>query len=202
MTISSLIANRLVTGLGALAIVGSLAGGTAIAAKPAPKNDNPVRELRHEMRDQSKAEREQTKELRKQLAAEYAKDKPNAAKMKRLHKKVQAKHAAAESQRFSAVLDIHDELDAKQRQRVAERMAAEGEPGKDKAGKRDKDKAGKRDKDKAGKRGKDKAGKRDKDKAGKRDKDKDSKHARAERKGKPGKGKAHRPGKGKERRPA
>ena len=60
---TSLIGSRLVSGLGALAIAGSVAGGTVAASA----NDNPVREIRHELRDSTKAEREAIKQLVKGL---------------------------------------------------------------------------------------------------------------------------------------
>ena len=69
MTISTLIGSRLLSGIAAFALTGSLVGGTAIAAQP----DSPVREIRHEVRDQSKAQRDEIKQLRAEFAAEYAK---------------------------------------------------------------------------------------------------------------------------------
>jgi Spy/CpxP family protein refolding chaperone len=132
MSITSLIGTRLLTGIGALAIAGSVAGGTVAASKAEhdAAKDNPVRELRHELRDETKAERDAIVELRKQLAAEYAKDQPDAAKMERLHEAIEAKRAAIGDKRFEALMQMHDELDARQRERLAERMAGEGKKGK------------------------------------------------------------------------
>ncbi|KIG12319.1 hypothetical protein DB30_01587 [Enhygromyxa salina] len=163
MSISSLIGTRLLTGIGALALVGGLAGGTAIAAKG--DADKPGKALRHELRDQTKAERDAIEDLRKQLAAEYAKARPNVTKMKQLHERIETKRDAIEDQRFAAFLKMHGELDAAERERVAARMAGKGKRGKGKHGKHAAGE-GKPGKDKrVAKAGKDKreakAGKRD-----------------------------------------
>jgi hypothetical protein len=152
MSISTLFGTRLLTGIGALALTGTLAGGTAIAGAPAKHE---VRDLHHELRDDTKAEREQISALRKQLAAEYAKENPDANELRRLHEAIEAKRDAISDMRFETLLKMHDQLDAQQRERIAERIAGKGKPdGKDK------DKADKRDgkdKDKAERgKGKDK----------------------------------------------
>jgi hypothetical protein len=179
MSISTLFGTRLLTGLGALALTGTLAGGTAIAGDTG-KHD--VRDLHHELRDNTKAEREEISALRKQLAAEYAKENPDTAELRRLHDAIEAKRDAISDMRFEALLTMHDELDAKQRERLAEKIAGKDKSkheGKDKADGKDEDKheheadgkgkpegKGKgKDKDKA-ERGKDKAERgKDKDKA-------------------------------------
>lgn len=173
MSISTLIGTRLLSGIGALALVGSLAGGTAIAAKG--DADKPGSELRHELRDQTKAEREQIKDLRTQLATEYAKAQPDVAKMKQMNERIQAKRAAIEAQRFGALLEMHDELDAEQRERMAARMAGKHGEGRHSEGKHGEGKRGE------GKHGKDKAGKREpgKDKADKGKPGKDKREAKA-----------------------
>ena len=163
MSISTLFGTRLLTGIGALALTGTLAGGTAIAGAPAKHE---VRDLHHELRDDTKAEREEISALRKQLAAEYAKENPDENELRRLHEAIEAKRDAISDMRFEALLKMHDQLDAQQRERVAERIAGKGKPGGkdkhevDKAEKPDKRDGKAKDKDKAerGKgKGKDKA---------------------------------------------
>jgi hypothetical protein len=153
MSISTLFGTRLLSGLGALALTGTLAGGTALAGAPAKQHE--VRDLHHEVRDSTKAEREEIKALRKQLAAEYAKENPDETELRRLHEEIEAKREHIGDVRFEALLSMHDKLDAAQRERLAERIA-----GKDKAhgkGKPDgKDKA-ERGKGKPDGKGKDKA---------------------------------------------
>ena len=168
MSISTLIGTRLLTGIASLAVAGSLAGGTAMAAKG--NADKPGNELRHELRDQTKADRDEIKDLRKQLAAEYAKDQPDVEAMTQLHERIEAKRDGIETKRFTAFMDMHDELDAKQRERMAERLA-KGKRGKAKG----KDKANK------GERGEHKA---DKDKPSKDKSSKDKREAKGKSKGK------------------
>lgn len=122
MSISTLIGSRLLSGIAAFALTGSLVGATAVAAQP----DNPVRELRHDLRDQSKAQRDEVKQLRREFAAEYAKEQPDTQKLERLQAEIEAKRAEISELRFAALMQMHDELDAKQRQKIAERMAHEG----------------------------------------------------------------------------
>lgn len=179
MTISSIIGSRLLSGLAAFALTGSLIGATAMAAEP----ENPVRELRHDVRDQSKAQREEIKQLRREFAAEYAKDRPDLRKLERLEAEIEAKRAEISKLRFGALMQMHDELDAEQRQKIAERMAREGKGHKQrgdgerdgakgkgkgkKADRGDRPETAKNDKAKKGKgkvKGKDKGGK-DKGKA-------------------------------------
>jgi Spy/CpxP family protein refolding chaperone len=154
MSISTLFGTRLLTGLGALALTGTLAGGTAIAGET---GKHEVRDLHHELRDNTKAEREEISALRKQLAAEYAKENPDTIELRRLHDAIEAKRDAISDMRFETMLTMHEYLDAKQREHVAERIA-----GKDKADGKDEGKGkpeGKgKDKDKAERgKGKDKA---------------------------------------------
>ncbi|PRP97130.1 Spy/CpxP family protein refolding chaperone [Enhygromyxa salina] len=167
MSISTMIGTRLLSGIGALALVGGLAGGTAIAAKG--DADKPSQELRHELRDQTKSERDAIKQLRSQLAAEYAKDQPDVSKMKQLHAQIEAKRDAIEAVRFGAFLAMHEQLDAAQRERVAARMAGKGKHGERKHAKADGERGHAKAKDKGKGKGKDKG--KDKGK-GKPDKDK------------------------------
>lgn len=155
MSISTLIGTRILSGIGALALTGSIVGGTAMASAPA--KDNPVRELHHELRDASKAERDEIKTLRKQLAEEYAKDSPDVAKMQQLHDAIEAKQDALRDMRFTALMQMHDELDAAQRARVAEHLAGHEGKGKHEARADGKGKDGKGKPDKAERKGKDKA---------------------------------------------
>ncbi|HVI01805.1 MAG TPA: periplasmic heavy metal sensor [Enhygromyxa sp.] len=119
MTISTLLGSRLLSGIAAFALTGSLVGGTAIAANP----DSSIRELRHEVRDQSKAQREEIKQLRDEFAAEYAKERPDSEKLERLHAEIEAKRAEIQAMRFASLMQMHDQLDAEQRARMAERIA-------------------------------------------------------------------------------
>ncbi|MFO7561168.1 MAG: hypothetical protein R6X02_00890 [Enhygromyxa sp.] len=182
MSISSLIGSRLVLGLSAFALSGSLVGSTAMAAK----SNHPVQEIRHEVRDQSKAQREEIKQLRAEFAAEFAKDQPDADKLEQLQAAMDAKRAEISDLRFAALMKMHDELDAEQRARMAEKLAGKadkGERGKAKANKAERGKA----KANKGERGKAKAdGKGKPDVASKATADKGERgKAKADGKGKP-----------------
>jgi hypothetical protein len=142
MSISTLFGSPLLSGIAALTLTGTLAGGTALAGAPAKHE---VRDLHHELRDDSKAEREEISALRKQLAAEYAKENPDEAELRRLHEAIEAKRDLISEMRFETLLSMHDRLDAKQRERLAERIAGKGKPdgkgeGKGKGKGKDKDK--------------------------------------------------------------
>lgn len=190
MSISTLIGTRILSGIGALALTGSIVGGTAMASAPA--KDNPVRELHHELRDASKAERDEIKTLRKQLAEEYAKDSPDVAKMQQLHDAIEAKQDALRDMRCTALMQMHDELDAAQRARVAEHLAGHEGKGKHEA--------------RADGKGKDGKGKPDKGKPDKAERKDDGKGKdKAERKGgkdKKANAEARERGRSAERRPA
>ncbi len=127
MTISNLIGSRLLTGIATFALSGSLLGGTAMAAQ----QNSPVREIRHEVRDQSKAQREEIKQLRDEFAAEYAKQRPDTAKLARLQGAIEAKRSEIAAMRFDALMKMHDELDAEQRRKMAGRHDERGERGSD-----------------------------------------------------------------------
>jgi hypothetical protein len=157
MSISTLFGTRLLTGLGALALTGTLAGGTAIAGET---GKHEVRDLHHELRDNTKAEREEISALRKQLAAEYAKESPDTIELRRLHDAIEAKRDAISDMRFETMLTMHEYLDAKQREHVAERIA-----GKDKADGKDERKDERKAERKAEPEGKGKPEGKDKDKA-------------------------------------
>jgi TolA-binding protein len=122
MSISSLIGSHLLSGIAAFALTGSLVGATAMAAGPS----NPIAEIRHEVRDQSKVHRDEIKQLRAELAAEYAKDRPDAEKLEQLRAAIEAKRSEISELRFAALMQMHDQLDAEQRARMAEKMAHEG----------------------------------------------------------------------------
>jgi Spy/CpxP family protein refolding chaperone len=196
MTISSLIGSRLLSGIAAFALTGSLVGGTAVAAEP----DNSIREIRHDVRDQSKAQREEIKQLRAEFAAEYAKERPDAEKLEALNAAIETKRAEIRAMRFSALMKMHDELDAAQRERMAERMTHEGkhrghdgEHGKAKAKGKGKDKANDdveadRD-DETAERGKGKG----------KDKDKPEDHGKGKDKGKDNDAKGKAKGKSKDK---
>jgi hypothetical protein len=85
-------------------------------------------------------------------AAEYAKDSPDATELRRLHEEIEAKRSNISDMRFETLLSMHDYLDAKQRERLAERIA-----GKDKHDGKDKDKKAERGEGKPDGKGKDKA---------------------------------------------
>jgi hypothetical protein len=141
MSISTLFGSPLLAGIGALVLTGTLAGGTALAGAPAKKHE--VRDLHHELRDDSKAEREQISALRKQLAAEYAKENPDTTELRRLHEAIESKRDAISDMRFETLLSMHEHLDAQQRERLAERIGGKGKP--DGKGKEKSDSKGKAD---------------------------------------------------------
>jgi uncharacterized membrane protein len=130
MSISSLIGSRLLSGIAALALSGSLVG-TALASEP----DHPIREIRHEVRDQSKVQREEIKQLRAEFAAEYAKPQPDAKKLEQLQADIEAKRAEISDLRFAALMQMHDQLDAEQRAKLAEKLGHEGKRGGEGKGK-------------------------------------------------------------------
>jgi hypothetical protein len=178
MSISSLIGTRLLSGIAAFALTGSLVGATAMAAQP----DSPVRELRHDVRDQSKAQREDIKQLRAEFAAEYVKERPDTDKLERLQAEIDAKRSEISAMKFAALMQMHDALDAEQREKLAERMAKQGKGkhhGK-KGDKGDKAKAERGDKAERETAAKDKKGKKGKGK-GKGDKANKGDKAKSER---------------------
>lgn len=145
MSIASLIGTRLATGLGALAIAGSVAGGAAATEYAAPergdrtekradREDGPLKEFRQDLREQTKADREAVEEMRRELAQEYAKDSPDTAKMERLFAAIEAREDAISETRFDAWVRVHAELTPEQRAKAAQRMA-KGKGGKGKHGK-------------------------------------------------------------------
>ncbi|WP_157595433.1 Spy/CpxP family protein refolding chaperone [Plesiocystis pacifica] len=145
MSIASLIGTRLATGLGALAIAGSVAGGAAATAYAAPergdrtetradREDGPLKAFRQDLREQTKADREAVEEMRRELAQEYAKDSPDTAKMERLFAAIEAREDAISETRFDAWVRVHAELTPEQRAKAAQRMA-KGKGGKGKHGK-------------------------------------------------------------------
>jgi chromosome segregation ATPase len=151
MSITTLFGTRLLSGLGALAIAGSVAGGTALAGEPneaagkGKGKGNEVSEARHELKDRIEPEREAIAELRRQLADEYAKADPDEAELQRLHDAIQAHRDAISDMRHAALVDMHDELDAEKRAKVAERIAGKDE-GKGEGKAKDKAKSAKKDK--------------------------------------------------------
>jgi hypothetical protein len=170
MSITTLFGTRLLSGLGALAIAGSVAGGTALAGNPDRSEDakgkgrgREVAELRHDLKDRIEPERQAIAELRRQLADEYAKADPDEAELQRLHDAIQAHRDAIGDMKHEALVQMHDDLDAAQRAKVAERIAGKGEhedKGKSKA------KAKANDKREAGKaKGKDKSKEKGKSKS-------------------------------------
>ena len=145
MSIISSHGTRLVTGIGALAIAGSVAAGSGAAAAPKGDDHHAVRELRHELRDQSKPEREAIVALRKSMAEEYAKDEPDYERMRALQAEIDGHEARIATMRQEAFVAMHDTLTPEQRRRVADNMAAG--PKGDKKGKRgEKPEKGKKDK--------------------------------------------------------
>lgn len=142
MSIASLIGTRLATGLGALAIAGSVAGGAAATEYAAPergdrtekradREDGPLKAFRQDLREQTKADREAVEEMRRELAQEYAKDSPDTAKMERLFAAIEARQDAISETRFDAWVRVHAELTPEQRAKAAQRMA-KGKGGKGK----------------------------------------------------------------------
>jgi len=132
MSIMNLFGTRLLTGLGALAIVGSVAGGTAIAGNPTgadkAKHEGmgpEVSAIRSELEQRVEPEREAIADLRRQLADEYVQDRPDEAKLARLHDAIEAHRETIGDMRQAALLDMHDHLTAEQRAKVAARMAGE-----------------------------------------------------------------------------
>lgn len=154
MMITSLFGTRLLTGIGALAIAGTLVGGATVAeasrdkadrADKVEKRDGAHKAFRDEVRDATQADRDAIQKLRKQLATLYASDNPDTAEMKRLHAQIQSHKANIAQTRFDALLDAHGEMTPEQREKVARHMAKEGKKGK--KGKKDKKaKKGKKDK--------------------------------------------------------
>lgn len=158
MSITTLFGTRLLSGLGALAIAGSVAGGTAFAGEPGEGKGKgkgqEVADARHDLKDRIEPEREAIAELRRQLADEYAKADPDEAKLQRLHDAIQVHRDTISDMRHATLMDMHDELDAEQRAKVAERIAGKHEgkgkgAGKDKGEAKDKAKSAGKDKDKA-----------------------------------------------------
>ncbi|MFV8748941.1 Spy/CpxP family protein refolding chaperone [Nannocystaceae bacterium ST9] len=107
------------------------------------QQDRDIRQVFEQMRIDVKPDRDAIRELRDQIAAEWVKDQPDEAKLAKLADKL-AKHERNIADRHhEAMMELHDLLDAAQREQVVAMMA---ERGHDHEGKGDKPKAKKGDK--------------------------------------------------------
>lgn len=84
------------------------------------------KQIKKELRSDSKADREAIKRLHKQMAAEFAKDSPDEATMRRIASQVQTHEQELRERGFDAMMEIHALLDAEQRAKVAEVMEHRG----------------------------------------------------------------------------
>jgi Spy/CpxP family protein refolding chaperone len=81
-----------------------------------------LRAIFAEMRQDAKGDREAIERLRAQMKTEFAKDKPDEAKLRKLQEQISTHHKALASRRLDAMLDVHDLLDSGQRQKLLDMM--------------------------------------------------------------------------------
>ncbi|MEM7153525.1 MAG: Spy/CpxP family protein refolding chaperone [Myxococcota bacterium] len=85
-----------------------------------------VKQIKKELRADSKADREAIKRLHQQMAAEFAKDSPDEAAMRRIAAQVQTHEQELRERGFDAMMEIHALLDAEQRATMAKVMEHRG----------------------------------------------------------------------------
>lgn len=141
----------LLSAIGAVALLG--VGGAALAKPDAARGADgkrgdlcaklgctdtqreQLRAVMTELRADGKADRAAIERLHQQLAAEFAKDKPDEAAMRSIQAKIGAHQAQLEERRLDAMLEVHALLDAKQRAAMAEGMKRHGLRGMMRGGK-------------------------------------------------------------------
>ncbi len=103
-----------------------------------------LKTVRAELRADLKADRAAIKRLRKQIAAEFAKDRPSEAAMKANQKKIARHEQKIRERAFDAMMEIHAVLDAKQRATFVAMLERRGVRGLMQGSKGKRDSKGKR----------------------------------------------------------
>lgn len=137
----------LVTGLTSLAIAGALFVPLAAQAR-GPGDDgkrvdkvckelsctsqqrSEIKQVFEQMRIDVKTDRQTIRTLRKQLADEWVKDRPDEAAMAKLHDQIAAHERNIADRRHDAMMELHALLSADQRVKFAESMGKKGKRGK------------------------------------------------------------------------
>lgn len=98
------------------------------------QQEREIGQVFQQMHIDTKADRAAIKDLRKQMADEWAKDRPSEATLESLAKKVAAHEQNIADRRMDAMMELHGVLDAEQRKQVAAQLM-KGKDGKGKEGK-------------------------------------------------------------------
>ncbi len=78
-----------------------------------------LRAVMSELRADTKGDRQAIKRLHKQLAAEFAKDKPDEAAMRSIQAQIATHHGEMQARGLDAMMEVHELLDAEQRAKLA-----------------------------------------------------------------------------------
>lgn len=121
-------------GIGAVAIAkpdgargpGGAKGGPCAMLECTDDQRSELQAAFKEAREDNKADREAIKRLRGKLAAEWVKDAPDEAAMKKLEAEIRTHHAAMADRMHDAMMEVHGILDAEQRTKMAEAMEKRG----------------------------------------------------------------------------
>jgi Spy/CpxP family protein refolding chaperone len=95
-----------------------------ITCTEAQKQD--IGEVFKQLRVDVKPDREAIRDLRRQLAGEWAKDRPDEAKLAKLADKIAAHERNIADRRMEAMLELHALLSPEQREQVAEHLMKRG----------------------------------------------------------------------------
>ena len=94
-----------------------------------------MKQIRRELRADLKSDREAIKALQQQLGDEFAKARPDEAKMKRLYAKMDQHRDNMRDRTHDAMMELHATLTPEQRKQLAKVMAKRGPKGFMKGGK-------------------------------------------------------------------
>jgi Spy/CpxP family protein refolding chaperone len=175
MMIFSTTRQRIFTGLGSLALLATLGFAPAADAAPGAQGEGKrggkkierickklecddaqeaeLRSVFKELRTDTKSDREGIRDARKTIAAEFAKERPNEASMKRAYQSIDAHEDNIRDRTHDALMEAHGVLNPEQRKTFA-KMAARLGKGHGRHGGKGKGKGKGEGKGKAGKAGK------------------------------------------------
>jgi Spy/CpxP family protein refolding chaperone len=91
-----------------------------------PDQASKLKAIKEKTRESIKPLRQQMKDLRKQYADEWVKDKPDAKKLAEIDAKIDDTQDAIHAKVRSSMMEIHDVLDGAQRQKMREMIAKRG----------------------------------------------------------------------------
>ena len=125
--------------VGAVAVVGALALGSEANAEPPQGRGNlcqqlsctqdqeeELRGLIMDFRQDTKGDRDALKRLAKQAAKEFGKSKPNEQQLDNIRKQIAKHRTMIEKRVFQLLIEVHEELDASQREQLAKLIEKNG----------------------------------------------------------------------------